>query len=524
MYSLSYISAVSRGWHYLLLALILLAPIFILLSYFTHFDFALLTYNQLGLLYGTVSNSLIHLVLAVIGSLLIGVPMAWLSSVFRFPSMESFWWVLLIPMAIPTFAIAAIYEQSGVFSGIELIYRMAIYSSLSLYPLVYLVMRIAFSTQNGEYLDGSRCLGTGAFSGLFRIGIAMNRPALVASVLLVAMDVLSDVATPHLLDFQSLSHTIYQASSEQQLRPLAVELTTIFLAFFLLLLWFEDATRGNRKYHQIISGFRPHDPVHLSKIGSWLVVLFALAVITMALLYPLMELVTVSPEIEQTSLSSLTQTALTSITMALVTAVAVIVFSTIVCFGLHYNPSVPLLLVSWLPSISLVIPGSVLALLVLTPLEAMDQFLSQVLQAVYLRPIEQALESSLLPVIYLLVIKFLAIGTFATRTAMQATSETMDQASRSLGSGKWASFMRIHLPFVLPTLAAVFFLVFAETLKEAAIVLILIPETESTLVSHLLTSISETGFLSSSREIVLIISIALFPALLLTAIINLKKT
>ena len=524
MRSMGYISAVSRGWHYLLLALILLTPTLILLSYFNHFDFSLPTYSRIGLLYGTLSNSLIHLLLAVSGSLIIGVPMAWLSSVCRFSGMESLWWALLIPMAIPTFTIASIYEQSGLFSGFDLVYRMAIYSSLSLYPLVYLVMRIAFSTQNREYIDGSRCLGTGAFSGLFRVGIGMNRPAIVAASLLVAMDVLSDIATPRLLDFQSLSYTIYNASSEQQVRPLAVELTTIMLASFLLLLWFEDKTRGNRKFHQIVSGFRPIDPVPLSKIGYWLVFFFALAVLTASLLYPLMELVTVPRDITQTPLASLIKPAFTSISIAFITAVAVIGISVIICFGLLYNPSMPLILVNWLPSISLVIPGSVLALLVLTPLETLDNFLSQLLQAIYLQPVEQPLQSSMLPVIYLLVVKFLAIGTFATRIAIQATSETMDQASRSLGNGKLVSFMRIHLPFLLPTLAAVFFLVFSETIKEAAIVLILMPESETTLVGHLITSISDKGFLSSSREIVLIISIALFPALLLTAIINLKKT
>ena len=520
---ISHYASYVRGWHYLLLVVLLLVPLLILVSYLQT-DFVLPTYARLGLLSDVSLNSFAHVLMTLAGTVILGVPLAWLSSVCRFPTMESFWWALLLPIAVPTFALAAVYEQSGIFAMLDPVYRLSIYSSLNLYPLVYLVMRIAFRSQNSEYIDGSRCLGTGALKGMFRIGVPMNRPALVAALLLVAMEVLSDVATPRMLEFHSIATVIYQATAADAARPIAIELSLLLIICFLLVLWLEDAHRGNRRYHQIISGFRVGDGVALSTLSSWFAVLLSLAVLIAAALFPLMSLVTVSPEIQQTSLEELTQPALTSFTLACVTSLLVIVLASILCFGVRYNPSRPLLIASWLPGLAFVIPGSVLALLILLPLERMDSFFGALLQSIYSTPIDNPVQSTLVPAVYLLVVKFLAIGTFAIRATMLVTSDTMDLASRSLGRGTLATFTKIHLPFLLPTLAAVFFLVFAETLKEAAIVLVLVPEENQVLVNRALASISSHGVVSSSREIVLIIGMALIPALILTTIINMKKT
>jgi len=60
-----------------------------------------------------VSNSLLLMLEVTIGTLLIGVSTAWLTTMCRFPGRSVFEWALLLPMAMPAYIIA--YTYTGMF-------------------------------------------------------------------------------------------------------------------------------------------------------------------------------------------------------------------------------------------------------------------------------------------------------------------------------------------------------------------------------------------------------------------------
>ena len=66
---------------------------------------------------GYVANTLILMIGVGAGTLLIGVATAWLVTMCRFPGRGIFEWALLLPLAVPTYAIAFTYGGLFEFAG-----------------------------------------------------------------------------------------------------------------------------------------------------------------------------------------------------------------------------------------------------------------------------------------------------------------------------------------------------------------------------------------------------------------------
>ena len=60
---------------------------------------------------GYVGNTLALMAGVAIGVVLLGVPSAWLVSMFRFPGSQVFDWALILPLAMPAYVIAYAYTD-----------------------------------------------------------------------------------------------------------------------------------------------------------------------------------------------------------------------------------------------------------------------------------------------------------------------------------------------------------------------------------------------------------------------------
>ena len=129
-----------------------------------------------------VQNS-VSLMLGVgVGTVLVGVPTAWLTSLHEFPGRRWFEWLLLLPMAIPAYIIAYTYTDLLDYAGplqtalrdrfhwshhdywfpeIRSLSGAVVMLALVLYPYVYLLARAAFLDQSVAVMEVSRTLGAG---------------------------------------------------------------------------------------------------------------------------------------------------------------------------------------------------------------------------------------------------------------------------------------------------------------------------------------------------------------------------
>ena len=98
---------------------ILITPILTVFSYLFHPSTELWDHLANNLLINYLSNTLIIVFSVAFITLLIGVSSAWLIAMYKFPGKDIFKWLLVMPIAIPTYVSAYIYaglvEPSGLF-------------------------------------------------------------------------------------------------------------------------------------------------------------------------------------------------------------------------------------------------------------------------------------------------------------------------------------------------------------------------------------------------------------------------
>ena len=135
-------------------------------------------------------------------TLLMGTGTAWLVTMYRFPLRRQFEWLLLLPLAMPTYIIAFCYLELFDYSGVVQTSLRALFGfrnaqdywfpnirslsgaifvmSMVLYPYVYITARASFLQQSVCVLEVSRTLGRSATATFWQVALPLARPALAA--------------------------------------------------------------------------------------------------------------------------------------------------------------------------------------------------------------------------------------------------------------------------------------------------------------------------------------------------------
>ena len=159
-----------------------------------------------------VLNSVVIVFFVAVLTVIIGTSLAWIVSMYDFPGVNMFKWLLILPMAIPTYVNGYIYsglnETSGILFNffeyyfglgpfiynlynIQNIYGVIFIMSISLYPYVYLLCLPAFSNHSFSVFEVGESLGLNKYQRLTKIGIPIVRPAIIAGVSFVIMETLA---------------------------------------------------------------------------------------------------------------------------------------------------------------------------------------------------------------------------------------------------------------------------------------------------------------------------------------------
>ena len=134
----------------------------------------------------------------------------------------------VLPLAIPSFVLAYVYtflldrggpvEQTwqwltGSDAHIPSPYSFTgalVVMTLNTFPYVYLLARAAFQNFNLSFEEAAQATGATRWETFYRVSLPLIRPALVASMFLVVLYVVSDFGAVSLLRFQTFTYAIYQ--------------------------------------------------------------------------------------------------------------------------------------------------------------------------------------------------------------------------------------------------------------------------------------------------------------------------
>ena len=215
---------------------------------------------------GELVNTTLLLLGVGVGTIVLGTGLAWLVSAFRFPGVTAFGWLLILPLAMPSYILGfltlstfgptgpvqdqwrAWFGPDAWFPDVESVGGAIVAFTLVLYPYVYLLARAALRDQAAGAYHAARSLGATPSEAARRVVLPLCRPAIVAGAAVVMMETLTDFATVQYFGVDTVSVGVFEIWRGQYDRDAASEIATIVLGFALLVIGLERVARGRARY------------------------------------------------------------------------------------------------------------------------------------------------------------------------------------------------------------------------------------------------------------------------------------
>jgi iron(III) transport system permease protein len=161
------------------------------------------------------------------------------------------------------------------------------------------------------------------------------------------------------------------------------------------------------------------------------------------------------------------------------------------------------------------VPGTVLALGLLSPLLAVDTALNWVSRGVFGVGVGLVVVGSGAALVFAYVVRFLAIATGSAQAGFARIPTHLDDAARILGAGAGSLMRNVHLPLLRPAIAGAALLTFVDCLKELPASLLLRPLNVETLSTYIYQFATRGNFEEGALAALLIVAAGI-PAVIWT--------
>ena len=482
------------------------------------------THLKETVLFSYLSNSLILITGTVFFSLFFGISCAWLISAYNFRFRNIFEWILVLPLAIPTYISAyAYFDILELFNPLLvwirtninfetmqsvnnfLVYLVTILVMASvLYPYIYLLARASFIRQGKQLSDAARTLGHNNKSIFWKIALPMARPAIVAGVSLVIMETLNDYGAVEHFGIPTLTTGIFRTwlGMGDLTGALRLSATVMILIFFVIII--EKKLRSGSKYHELVNSKPLSDKIPLQKNKSIIAIICCSIPLMFGFVIPISRLISwawISRSIASDIVGI--ELIVNSLGLAMITSLGTVIIAIILVFSARYFKSAITYFSNRLAILGYSIPGAVIAI-------GMLLFSGQVN---YLT--NYVLTGTLSLLIFAYIVRFLAVAWQPINAGIESNCDSLNQASQTLGTSTFRSLTRVNLPLIKDTILTAALLVFIDIVKELPLTLILRPFNFETLSTATFDLSSQAQIVESSIPALSIIIMVLAPLIFL---------
>jgi len=528
------------GWQILVgaIALFIAAPVLVVLTGLFTPAVAVWQHLAATVLPRYLLNSLGLMLGVGVGVVAMGVATAWFVTLCQFPGRRWLEWALLLPLAAPAYILAFTYTefleyygpvQTGLralfgwggageywFPSIRSLGGAIALLTLTLYPYVYLLVRVAFLEQSTRTLEASRTLGCSPWQSFYRVALPLARPAIAAGTALALMETLSDFGTVQYFSVDTFTTGIYRTWFGMGERIAATQLAALLLLFVLALILLEQWFRRHGRYYQTGQRVVPCRYV-LSGWRRWGALATCLIPITLGFLLPATLLLLMGlRHLDQLSDERLWGYARNSLVLAGLTAVLAGAIALLLAYGLRLRPYRSMQFSVRLAAMGYAIPGSVIAVGILVPLGTFDNALDAWMRATFGISTGLLLSGTLVALVFAYLVRFLAVAFNAVESSLARIKPSLDDAARSLGHSPAATLRRVHLPILRSGLLTALMLVFVDVIKELPATLIVRPFNFDTLAVRAYQLASDERLAEAAMPALLVVLVGMIPVALLS--------
>ena len=462
-----------------------------------------------------------------LGTLLIGLPLAWLTAACEFPFRRFFSWALVLPMALPAYVIAfvdvALLDYTGPLRtwlrslGLDALapeirsYQgLVLVLSCALYPYVYLAARSAFLSQGVRMMEVAQSLGCSPIQAFFRAALPAARPWIMGGMLLVMMETMADFGAVSIFNYSTLTTAVYQAWFGFFSLADAARIASLLVLAALVFMAVESYSRRRRRYATPSRSDKKGERLRLQGWKAALATLFCVLILSIAFAVPagqitLWALERLASDLNVAYLSYLRD----SLFLALVGTALVTFCGLSLVYARRLHPDRLMRVSQRLSLLGYALPGSVLAIGFYIPVAWMDQGLDAL-------GLNLALKATPLVLLLGYLSRFLVMSHSSVSAAMERIRPSLDESAMSLGRRGLSMLKEVHFPLLRGGLATSAVMVFVEILKEMPMTLMTRPLGRDTLAVKIFEFTSEGEWKKAALPALLLLLAGLLPVILLT--------
>ena len=481
-------------------------------------------FNSLFLIFGV----------SIIASIL-GVGSAWIVSNYNFLGKSFFEWALILPLAVPPYILAytftGLFDSYGsannlirelfslnsnhiFFPNIRNIYGAIIVFSFTLYPYIYLATRMALINQSRSILEVGKTLGLNKLGIVFKLALPMIRPAIIAGLMLVIMETLSDFGAVEHFAIPTFTTGIFRTWYGLYDLQTAMQLSSLLLIFVTFFIFIERLSRKNISYTSGSPIYGEIIKVKLKGYKNILAFLICLIPLLVGFVLPILELSNwaINYKLDFFNEDFLKNSANT-IYLAVIAAIFCTFLTLLMNFSIRVQKNNFLFFMSSSLTLGYAIPGLILAIGIMQIFNFLDNYFFSTL-------FNFVLTGSILGLVIAYIIKAYALSNSVIEPAYLRVSPYMDDIAKTLNASNLKLLKNIHLPLLKTSFLTSIVLVISEVIKELPATLILRPFNFDTLAVSTYIYASEERMYEAAAPSIAIVLVGLIPIYFLSKTIR----
>ncbi|MEG1343207.1 MAG: iron ABC transporter permease, partial [Pseudomonas sp.] len=476
-----------------------------------------------------LGNTLTLIVGVGVGVTLLGVSLAWLTSLCEFPGRRWLDWALMLPFAIPAYVLAFVFVGLLDFAGpVQTLLRewfgpmrlprvrstggVIIVLVLVFYPYVYLLARNAFLAQGKGLMEAARVLGHSPLQAFWRVALPMARPAIGAGVALALMETLADFGAVSVFNFDTFTTAIYKTWYGFFSLSSAAQLASLLLLAVMLVLYGERRARGAVRG----SNERPRGKAlyHLRGIKALAASGWCLLVFACAFVIPVLQLLVWFWQRGRFDLDErYTSLILHTLYLGAMAALITVCVALVLAFARRQSSTPGIRAGVGVANLGYALPGSVLAVSIMLAFSYLDNQVVVPLSNWLGGAGRPLLLGSLYALLLAYLVRFIAVAYGPLENSLGRIRPSLPEASRSLGVSGPRLFFKVYLPLLVPGALSAALLVFVDVLKEMPATLLMRPFGWDTLAVRVFEMTSEGEWARASLPALTLILVGLLPVI-----------
>ena len=527
----------TNKWSIFLLAIILfvsipIVTIFINLVYGPGETWSHLVENVLP---NYIQNSFILVIGTSILTLVFGISSAWIVSRYQIPLRKQLEWLLILPLAIPSYITA--YAYAGVFDYAGFVEKafslkvdimnhsgLIFVLSVSLYPYVYVASRAFFLNQSNNIIEASKLLGSGEGKTFYKLILPLARPAIIGGLILVLMEVLNDYGAAKYYGINTFTTGIFRAWFSLEEPQTAIYLSAVLVLIIFLLITLEKWQRRKIGYFNAIKNHQQLKRVTCSPKKRVTFFIIAFFPVLVGFLIPLFQLFYwVYLTFDEVFSINFISVAIQSFGLSVTSAFCTVAFALLLIFLSKWNRLTFMKSLAKIGVLGYAIPGAVIAVGILIPTIFIDKWFISIYKDIFNQKIGFIINGTVIALVYAYIIRYLAVAYNPIEATSLKFGNSLSESSKILGKGNIRTFVKIELPLLKPAIFSAFILVFVDVMKELPLTLLLKPYHISTLAVKAYEYASDELIAEAALPSLFIVLTGILPILFLNKLIAKKE-